>query len=124
MSSAQPGISAAEKLRHDLANKSRPETFLKVLRCDEGHPLVWLIRTERGIVPVASRVGKDSFGTRGIDGELMTLDEWPAGELLPTASCPCHQEVQTSLHEARRWLEVPRDKFVFAHRLRLPRRTP
>ena len=70
--------------------------------------------TERGIVLVASKAGQGEFGTRGIDGELMTLDEWPAGELLPTASCPCHQEVQTSLHEARRWLEVPRDKFVFA----------
>lgn len=113
MSSAQPGISAAEKLRRDLANKGRPEKVLKVLRCCKAHPLVWLIRTERGIAPVASRVGKDSFGMRGIDGELMTLDEWPPGELMPTASCPCHQEVQVSLHEARRWLEVPPDKFVY-----------
>lgn len=114
MKSGQPEISAVEKLRCDLANKGRPEKSLKVLRCGKGHPLVWLIRTERGIAPVASRVGKDSFGMRSIDGELMTLNEWPAGELLPTASCPCHQEVQTSLHQARRWLEVPRDKFVFA----------
>ncbi|MGI8722600.1 MAG: hypothetical protein ACR2JG_10260 [Geodermatophilaceae bacterium] len=113
MSSAQPGISAAEQLRRDLANKGRPEKFLKVLRCDKGHPLVWLIRTERGIVPVASRVGKDKFGMRSIDGELMTLDEWPAGELLPTASCPCHQKVRISLHEARSWFDAARDKFVF-----------
>lgn len=112
MSSPQPGISAVEKLRCDLANKGRPKDFLKVLRCRRGHPLVWLIRTERGIAPVASRVGKDKFGMRSIDGELMTLDEWPAGELLPTASCPCHQEVRISLYQARSWLEVRRDRFT------------
>lgn len=114
MKSGQPEISAVEKLRCDLANECRPERFEKVLRCRKGHPLIWLIRTERGIAPVAKRVGQGSYGIRGgVGGELMTLDEWPPGELLPTASCSCHEEVQVSLYEARRWLEVPRDKVVY-----------
>lgn len=30
----------------------------------------------------------------------MTLDQWPSGELLPSAACMCHRRVETRLHEA------------------------
>lgn len=113
MSQGPPGASPLEKLRRDLANHGSPDRSEKALRCRQGHPLIWLIRTQGGIAPIANRAGKGSFGMRMANGGLMTLDQWPAGELLPTASCACHDEVQVSLHQARTWLEVPRDKFVY-----------
>ncbi len=105
---------AVEALRRELANKGRPERFEVSLRCAQGHPLLWLIRTEQGLVPVAKRAERHSFGLRCRgDGSLMTLNEWAAGELLPIASCPCHPEVAVSLFQARSWVESGQRKHVF-----------
>jgi len=71
-----------EELRRDLANDGKPKRHEKVLRCRKGHALVWLIRTKRGIAPVASGADSADFGMRMLGGELMTLDQWPAGEHL------------------------------------------
>lgn len=103
-----------ERLRRELANRGRPSSFVKALRCGVGHALIWLVRTDRGLAPVASGIGRHDFTLRSIDGELMTLDQWPAGEHLPPASCACHDEVVISLYEAKRWVGAPQDKFVYS----------
>ncbi len=72
-----------------------------------------MVPTDQGVVPVAKRRGRGQFGTRLLDGALMTLDQWPAGELLPSASCACHEEVLVSLYEARGWVESGRDKVTY-----------
>lgn len=106
-----------EMLRRQFAKHGRPEQFEKILVCRKGHALLWLIPTDRGLAPIANLVGKGRFAARSLDdpqGPLMTLDQWPPGELLPRASCECHDSVETSLHEAKRWLGTSRRKFVYA----------
>jgi hypothetical protein len=108
-----------EELRRALANAGRPPAVEKRLVCRKGHSLLWLLRSPWGHVPVA-RTADGHFTLRGsgrLDGSPMTLNQWPAGEHLPPASCACHDEVVISVHQAKSWFNrvggaSPRDKFV------------
>ncbi len=107
-----------EQLRRSLANGGRPPAVEKRLVCRNGHTLLWLLRSPWGHVPVA-RTADGRFTLRGSgrpDGSPMTLDQWPAGEHLPLASCACHDDVTVSVHQAKSWFErvggSRRDKFV------------
>ncbi len=114
MGAQGPGLPAVEALRRQLANKERPKRFQVSLRCAQGHPLLWLVGTEQGLVPVAKGAERRSFRLRcRDDGSPMTLDEWPAGELLPAASCPCHPILEASLFQARSWVKSDKRKVVF-----------
>jgi len=103
-----------ETLRRDIANEDGPSSFKKRLVCRKGHTLMWLVQTEHGFVPVArGRGGPVTRTADAVASRLMTLEDWPAGELLPAASCACHEVVETSLYEARRWLGVSGKKVVY-----------
>jgi hypothetical protein len=111
----------SEQLRLSLANARRPPLVEKRLVCRRGHTLVWLAGSPWGHVPVA-KTADGRFTLRGsgrLDGSPMTLDQWPAGEHLPPASCACHDAVVVSVHQAKSWFErvggaSPRDKFVYS----------
>ncbi len=118
MTSPEPPGGFAEALRRQMGSRSRrPEQVEKRLVCSRGHTLMWLVRTQWGLVPVASRVGPGRCDFRtsgGMQSSPMTLEQWPAGEHLPFAACACHDRVEISVHEARTWLESPRDKHVYS----------
>lgn len=106
-----------EGQRRHLANHGRPRGTEKRLVCRRsGHALLWLVDSPWGLVPVA-RTAQGGFRWRASeapDGRPLTLEMWPAGEFLPIGSCRCHDHVEISVHEARRWREVSRDKFVYS----------
>ena len=103
-----------EGLRRQLAHRGRPEKFEKVLLCRRGRALVWLVRTSRGIAPVARLAKKDSLRLRGVAGDLMTLDQWPrAGSCCPRLRA-CATAGSRRVSTRRTWLTSPRDKFVYS----------
>ncbi len=107
----------AEALRRQMGGSGSPEQVEKRLVCSKGHTLMWLVRTQWGRVPVANRIGRGHCEFRpsgGMQSPPMTLEQWPAGEHLPFAACACHDQVEISVHEARSWLESPRDKYVYS----------
>lgn len=110
------GATFFERVRKEIAKHGSPPNVKKRLVCRKGHTLIWLVESPWGCVPVAKGATARGISVRSSDGlqsPPMALDKWPAGEHLPLASCPCYQAVEVSVHEARSWLEVPRDKFVF-----------
>jgi len=117
MTLSEPG-GFAEALRRQMGSTSRrPEQVENRLVCSRGHTLMWLVRTQWGLVPVVNRIGpgRCEFRTSGgMQSPPMTLEQWPAGEHLPFAACACHGQVEISVHDARSWLESPRDKHVYS----------
>lgn len=86
------------------------------LLCRKTHTLMWLLRTDWGVVPVSRRQGRGTLTWRSQPGAQtlpMTLDLWPAGEHLPLAGCACHETVEVSVHDARSWLESRRDTTIY-----------
>lgn len=106
----------AEALRLRMGHAGSPERVEKRLVCSKGHTLMWLVRTQWGLVPVANRMGRGLCEFRPSDGlqAPMTVEQWPAGEHLPFAACRCHDQVEVSVHEARSWSESPHDKHVYS----------
>lgn len=104
-----------EGLRRHLDNHDgRPPGIEKRLVCRKGHALLWLVRSPWGVTPIArTATGARSRTSARDDGAPMSLAEWPAGEHLPIAACRCHRHVEVSVHQARKWLESRRDKFVY-----------
>ena len=110
------GATFFERVRKEIAKHGSPPNVKKRLVCRKGHTLIWLVESPWGCVPVAKGATARGISVRSSDGlqsPPVTLDKWLAGEHLPLASCRCYQAVEVSVHEARSWLEVPRDKFVF-----------
>lgn len=107
------GPTDLERLRRELYNDGRPSSFVCMVQCSkEYHPLLWLVRAAKGIVPIANRHGRYDFGTRTDDsGErLLTLAEWPDRESMPLASCSCFPQVEISLEQVEDLLRGQRDR--------------
>ena len=86
------------------------------LLCPKLHLLMWLLRTDWGVVPVSRRLGRGTLTWRTQPGAQMlpmVLELWPAGEHLPLAGCACHETVKQSVHDARSWLESRRDTTIY-----------
>ena len=135
----------AERLRRQLA-KGHPADIERELRCERAHRLLWLVRSQWGLVPVTHTSDEweedgstaltplpiggepvrrlsepvpprrllDRFHGEDIEpGRPRTLREWPEGQPLPTASCPCHAEVVLTAAEARKLRDTPRRTVLY-----------
>jgi hypothetical protein len=135
-----------EALRRQLSNKRRPAEFVLQVRCEKAHPLLWVVPSPWGLVPVTrtSEEPEDSDVDQGwsVPGvvqktagpepgrfthdfhvELLepdrprTLQDWPDDRPLPPASCPCHAEVVLAVPQLREWLSSARRTVTYRRSL-------
>jgi len=79
-----------ESLRKAEFNDQPLGLAMHRLLCRRRHILMWLLRTDWGVVPVSRRLGRGTLTWRSREGAQMlpmTLELWPAREHLPLAGC-------------------------------------
>ena len=97
-------------IRYSLANKKKPKRITIEILCngDTQHPLMWLIPSPDGLVPVPCSFSKgtslDVWLTEGSPAHPRTINDWESDERLPIGQCTCGDFQGPLLSHVKDWM--------------------